>query len=65
MSDNVEEEKKFSKKELLDMLEEQAKAYDRLPQGAMLAPVSHYDYHSLLVLLIALFRAESNSDIKA
>lgn len=56
----MEEEKKLSKKEIVGMLEEMCKVYNGLPPGAMLAPISHYDYHSLLLLLVALFREESN-----
>lgn len=55
---SMEEQQKISKKDLLEMLENMIKIYDGLPPGAMLAPISHYDYHSLLLLLLALFREE-------
>ncbi len=56
----MNEEPKINKKELLDMLEQMAKAYDNLPPGAMLTPISHYDFHSLLLLLVGLLRSEIN-----
>lgn len=48
---------KLSKKELIDMLDEMIKAYDRLPQSAMANPVSNYDLVSALMLVSALFKA--------
>ena len=54
----MEEQPKINKKEVLGMLEHIVKVYEGLPPGAMLAPISHYDYHSLLLILVALFREE-------
>lgn len=48
---------KLSKKDLLDMLDEMIKGYDRLPPGAMASPVSNYDLVSALMLVSALFKA--------
>lgn len=41
------------------MLDEMIKSYDRLPQGAMLAPITHSDLLSVLLLLSSLFRADA------
>lgn len=51
-----------SKKELLEMLHEMIKSVEGLPQHAMNAPITHYDYASLLILLAALFEADSCKD---
>jgi hypothetical protein len=56
----MEEKTKIDKKEVYNMLVEMEKAYDNLPPGAMVAPLTHYDFHSLLLLLIALLREDSN-----
>lgn len=58
----MEELPKIDKKELLDMLIQMAKAYDNLPPGAMLSPITHYDFHSLLLMLIALFREQLHEE---
>jgi hypothetical protein len=56
----MEEEKKISKDEVYEMLVQLEKAYDNLPPGAMVAPLTHYDFHSLLLILLALLREDSN-----
>jgi hypothetical protein len=43
--------------ELIDMLDEMAKAIERLPPGAMLQPITHYDHASLILLLSSILRA--------
>lgn len=48
---------KPSRQELLEMLDEMIKSYDRLPQGAMIAPVTQADLLSVLMLMSALFRS--------
>lgn len=48
---------KPTKNELIDMLDEMAKAIERLPQGAMLQPITHYDYASLILLLSSILRS--------
>jgi len=50
---------KPNKKELIDMLDEMVKSIDSLPPGAMTAPITHYDLSSALLLLLAIFKAES------
>jgi len=57
---SMEEEKKISKDEVYEMLVQLEKAYDNLPPGAMVAPLTHYDFHSLLLILLALLREDSN-----
>lgn len=47
----------ISKKELIFMLEQMIDTIEALPQQAKTAPVSHYDYLSLLVLVLALSKA--------
>lgn len=57
------EKDKTKKEELLDMLDEMAKSIERLPQGAMLTPITHYDFESALLLLAAIFRADCKDEI--
>ncbi len=42
--------------EMIDMLDEMAKNIERLPQHAMLQPITHADHYSLILLLVALLR---------
>lgn len=49
-----------SKKDLLKMLTEMIVNIEKLPQNAMTAPITHYDYASLLILLEAIFRSDNN-----
>jgi len=51
-------QKKPSKKELLEMIDEMIKSFERLPQHALLTPINHSDFISLLMLLASIFRAE-------
>jgi hypothetical protein len=48
---------KPSRDELLAMLQEMIKSYENLPQQALLAPVTHADQLSLLMLVLSLFKA--------
>jgi len=50
---------KPSKKELLKTLEEMVKTFNELPQEAMMAPITHYDFSSLLSVLLILFSDDS------
>lgn len=52
---------KPDKKELLDMLEEMIKSYERLPEHVMFAPITHADYLSGLLLLFSILRSERNA----
>lgn len=49
---------KPKRKEILDMLLNMIVDLERLPQHAMSAPITHYDWMSLLLLLSAIFKAE-------
>lgn len=53
--------KKPTKKELLSTLEDMVKTFNDLPQEAMSAPINHYDFSSLLSVLIVLFSDDSGS----
>jgi hypothetical protein len=44
--------------ELLDILDEMVKRIGDLPQHASLAPITHADFASLLMLLSSIFRAD-------
>lgn len=48
---------KPNRKELLEMLNEMIKSYDRLPDHAMHAPITHYDFVSALLLVSSIFKA--------
>ena len=47
---------KPTKEELLKMLEELIKSYEKLPQKAMMTPVLHADVVSLMILLLEIMR---------
>ena len=49
---------KTSRKELIDMLTEMQNNIERLPQHAMLEPISHYEHVALIILLKAIFDAD-------
>ena len=49
---------KSKREELLEMLDNMIDNIEKLPPGAMLTPVTHYDLASSLILLAALFRSE-------
>jgi hypothetical protein len=48
---------KPTRDELFRMLEDMIKSYEQLPQQAMLAPISHADHISLLMLVSSLFKS--------
>lgn len=50
---------KLTRKELLDMLEENLKSMDNMPPHAMISPMTNYDYYAFGTLLLSIFRAES------
>jgi hypothetical protein len=54
----VEQTSTPSKEELLQMLDELRHRIDTLPQHAMLSPITHADFNSLLLLLSAIFRSD-------
>lgn len=49
---------KPTRKDILDMLEETIKGYERLPQRAMYEPITHSDFIAALLLILASLRAE-------
>lgn len=55
----TEENHKPSKIELIDMLDEMNRNIEKLPLYAMSSPITHYDLSALLILLSAIFKAES------
>lgn len=48
---------KPTRKELIEMLDEMARNIERLPQRAMLEPITHYDFVSALMLVSELFKS--------
>lgn len=52
-----DEPKKMTTEEILRALEEIIKSYENLPQHALLAPVSHADQLSLLMIVSSLFKS--------
>lgn len=42
---------------MIEMLEEMSKALDRIPEHAMITPVNHYDWQSVLLLLTAYLKS--------
>lgn len=59
--DNKEYTHKPSREEVLQALDDMIKSYEQLPQQAMLAPVTHADQLSLLLLVSSLFKAGNSS----
>lgn len=51
-------ETKPSRADLISMIDEMVANVERLPNQAMLTPITHYDYMSLLLLLSSIFKAE-------
>ncbi len=50
-----------NKKELLGMLNDVIKNIENLPQHAAIAPITHYDFASALLLMSELFKALDDS----
>ncbi len=55
----IESEPDLTRKDLMEMLSAMAKNYKDLPPQAMSTSITHYDFTSLLILLDAIFEAES------
>lgn len=53
-----ESQEKPNKQQLMQMLTEMVDSYERLPQHALITPVTHYDLLSVLLIVCELFRAE-------
>lgn len=54
----TEKEKPQTRQELIELIQEMINVYEKLPRDALFAPVTHEDHHSLLLLLLSLFKAE-------
>ena len=54
----IETQTKPTKADLISMLDEMIKSYERLPQHAMSSPITHYDLISVLLLVSSLFKAD-------
>jgi hypothetical protein len=54
----MEEETKFTREDLIEMLAEMVKSYENLPPHASASPLLVMDHYSLLVLLLAIFKAK-------
>ena len=50
----MEEVKKTNKDELRKTIKEMIKTYESLPQHALITPITHYDYLSMLLMLEAI-----------
>ena len=50
------EDRPLTRTQKLALLADMIRSYDNLPASAMVAPVTHYDFCSLLVLLSSLFK---------
>ena len=53
------EDTKPTRQDLIDMLDEMIKNIENLPPGAMLTPITHYDYCALMILLRSIFQSEA------
>lgn len=53
--ENVE---KPNKKDIIDMLDEMINSYEKLPQHVMMAPITHSDFVSALLLISSILRAD-------
>lgn len=64
-SDNQSEinVKKPNKSEMLEMLDQMIKTIENLPQQAMTAPITHYDFLSALLLLSSILREDCKESI--
>ena len=47
-----------NKNDILTIIDGMIENIENLPQHAMMMPITHYDYYSLLVLMSSLFRTE-------
>jgi hypothetical protein len=54
----AEEVKALDKPELIRMLEEMIRSYEKLPEKAMYEPITHSDFVSALMLLLSILRAD-------
>ena len=52
------EKERPRKEELVNMLYEIGKSYEQLPEIAKVNPVNHYDLETVIMLVVAIMRAE-------
>ncbi len=52
-----------SKKDMLEMLDGMIKSIEKLPSHAMTNPINHYDFSSLMILLVAILRSDCKDEI--
>lgn len=53
----------MEKKDVKESIEELLRSLDNLPTHAMIQPISHYDYYSLLLLMRALLELSCKEEI--
>lgn len=58
LAEEIQAPVKTCKADLLKMLDEMVKRYDDLPSSAMITPINHYDFSSLLIFLASWLRCE-------
>lgn len=52
----ISNQEKLSKDDLIKMLDDMAKNIEKLPQHAMLEPITHYDHWCLITLLVQILK---------
>jgi hypothetical protein len=55
---SISSAEKLSRADLLEMLDEMGKGIERLPQHAMMQPITHADHYALILILLQIMRAE-------
>lgn len=55
---------KPSKNDLISMLDKMVEDIENLPEKAMLTPINHYDFCSLIILLSSIFKSGLDSDLE-
>jgi len=48
-----------SKKDLIEMLDKMVEDMENLPTTALLSPINHYDFYSLIMLISSIFKSEA------
>lgn len=55
----IKEAQPTNREDFVNALEEMLKKIEEMPQQAMVVAINHYDFASLLILLLSIFRSES------
>jgi hypothetical protein len=58
----MSKEEKITKRDLIDELDRMIENIERLPATAMLNPINHYDFTSLLILLSTILRSDCKEE---